>query len=93
MPAPIVAGDLNATLDNRPLRNALGGCVSAAKGIGGLVGTYPSSLPRWFGIQIDHVLVPVGTASDDVAVHDLLGTDHRAVVARLRLPVAAASRH
>jgi endonuclease/exonuclease/phosphatase (EEP) superfamily protein YafD len=86
-PAPIVAGDLNATLDNRPLREALGGCVPAARGVRGLVGTFPASLPRWFGIQIDHVLVPAGTATHDVAVHDIPGTDHRAVVARLRLPV------
>ena len=62
-PAPIVVGDLNATLDNGPLRAALGGCVSAARGRDALVGTYPSGLPRWFGIQIDHVLVPAGTAT------------------------------
>ena len=86
VPAPIVAGDLNATLDNRPMRHALGGCVSAVRGVRGLVGTFPSSTPRWFGIQIDHVLVPAGTATDDFAVHDVPGTDHRALVARLRLP-------
>ncbi len=38
---------------------ALGGCRSAAGGRGrGLVGTFPASLPRWFGIQIDHILIP-----------------------------------
>ena len=62
-PAPIVVGDLNASLDNGPLRAALGGCVPAARGRDALVGTYPSGLPRWFGIQIDHVLVPAGTAT------------------------------
>ena len=91
VPAPIVAGDLNATLDNRPLRDALGGCVPAVRGVRGLVGTFPASLPRWFGIQIDHVLVPAGTVTDDVAVHDVVGTDHRAVVARLRLPAGPGS--
>jgi endonuclease/exonuclease/phosphatase (EEP) superfamily protein YafD len=89
-PAPIVAGDLNATLDNRPLRNALGGCVPAARGVRSLVGTFPSSLPRWFGIQIDHVLVPAATEVVDFAVHDLAQSDHRAVVTRLRLPAEPA---
>jgi endonuclease/exonuclease/phosphatase (EEP) superfamily protein YafD len=90
-PPPIVAGDLNATLDNGPLRDALGGCVPAAVGRGGLVGTFPSSLPRWCGIQIDHVLVPAGTETVHLAVHDVAGTDHRGVVARLRLPAAGGS--
>ncbi len=85
-PAPIVVGDLNSTLDNGPLRAALGGCVPAARGRDALVGTYPSGLPRWFGIQIDHVLVPAGTATLRLSVHDVSGTDHRAVVARLVLP-------
>ena len=90
-PAPIVVGDLNATLDNGPLRAALGGCVSAARGRDALVGTYPSGLPRWFGIQIDHVLVPAGTATLRLDVHDVSGTDHRAVVARLVLPALDAA--
>jgi endonuclease/exonuclease/phosphatase (EEP) superfamily protein YafD len=85
-PAPLVAGDLNATLDNAPLRAALGGCVSAAGGLDALTGTFPSTLPRWFGIQIDHVFVPRGTTTLGFGVHDLPGTDHRAVVVRLRLP-------
>jgi len=85
-PAPIVAGDFNATLDNAPLRAALGGCVPAAGGCRALVGTYPAGLPRWFGIRIDHVLVPADTTVVEVCVHDVGGSDHRAVVARLVLP-------
>ncbi len=81
-----MVGDLNATLDNGPLRAALGGCVPAARGWRALVGTYPSGWPRWFGIQIDHVLVPAGTTTVDVGVHDVAGSDHRAVVVRLVLP-------
>ncbi len=88
-PAPIVVGDLNATLDHGPLRHALGGCTSAAVGVAGLVGTFPASLPRWFGIRIDHVLVPAGSRSLSVTVHDVAGTDHRAVVARVALPVVS----
>jgi len=88
-PAPIVAGDLNATLDNGPLRSALGGCTSAASGVDVLVGTYPAALPRWFGIQIDHLLVPTGTQTLRFAVCDAAGTDHRGVLATLRLPADA----
>jgi endonuclease/exonuclease/phosphatase (EEP) superfamily protein YafD len=85
--APIVVGDLNATLDHSAMRAALGGCRSAADGTGrGLVGTYPESLPRWLGIQIDHVLVPAGTATTRFEVVDVAGTDHRGVIARVRLP-------
>lgn len=87
VPAPIVAGDLNATLDHRPLRDALGGCVPAVRGVRALVGTYPASLPRWFGIQIDHVLVPAGTAVDHAAVHDVVGTDHRPSSSGCALPI------
>ena len=90
-PAPIVVGDLNATLDNAPLRAALGGCVPAATGAAALVGTFPSSLPRWFGIHIDHVLVPAGTVTVRLAVCDVPGTDPRGVLARVRLPVVEGS--
>jgi endonuclease/exonuclease/phosphatase (EEP) superfamily protein YafD len=85
--APIVAGDLNATLDHSALRAALPGCRSAATGTGcGLTGTYPSSLPRVLGIQIDHILVPSGTTTSRFEVLDVSGSDHRAVLARVRLP-------
>jgi hypothetical protein len=90
---PIVVGDLNATLDHSALRRALGGCRSAAAGTGrGLVGTYPAALPRWAGIQIDHVLVPEGTTTTRFAVLDVAGTDHRAVLVRLAARSAALAR-
>jgi hypothetical protein len=86
--APIVAGDLNATLDHSALRAALHGCRSAATGTGrGLAATYPSSLPRALGIQIDHILVPSATTTSRFEVLDVLGSDHRAVLARIRLPI------
>ncbi|MET0189046.1 MAG: endonuclease/exonuclease/phosphatase family protein [Pseudonocardia sediminis] len=85
--APLVVGDLNATLDHSRLRAALGRCRSAAEGTGlGLVGTYPSSAPRWFGIQIDHVLVPRDAVTARFEVLDLPGTDHRAVLTTVHLP-------
>jgi endonuclease/exonuclease/phosphatase (EEP) superfamily protein YafD len=84
---PIVVGDLNATLDHAALRSAMGACRSAAEGTGrGLVGTFPSMLPRWLGIQIDHVLVPAGSVTTRFTVLDLAGTDHRAVLAGVRPP-------
>ena len=87
--APLVVGDLNATLDHSRLRAALGGCRSAAAGTGrGLVGTYPSSAPRACGIQIDHVLVPEESVTSRFEVVDLRGTDHRAVLTTLHLPPA-----
>jgi endonuclease/exonuclease/phosphatase (EEP) superfamily protein YafD len=85
-PATIVAGDFNATLDHAAFRAALGGTRSAAEGTGkGLVGTYPAAFPRWFGIHIDHVLVPVGTTTRRLEVLDLAGTDHRAVLTEVTL--------
>ena len=86
--APIVAGDLNATLDHSALRATRHGCRSAATGTGrGLAATYPSSLPRALGIQIDHVFVPSGTTTSRFEVMDVAGSDHRAVLAQVRLPV------
>jgi endonuclease/exonuclease/phosphatase (EEP) superfamily protein YafD len=85
--APLVAGDFNATFDHPTLRAALGGCRSAADGTGrGLTGTYPAGAPRWFGIQIDHVLVPADAVTTRFEVIDVAGSDHRAVLAGVRLP-------
>jgi endonuclease/exonuclease/phosphatase (EEP) superfamily protein YafD len=85
-PAPIVVGDFNATFDHSAFREAVGRTRSAADGTGlGLVGTYPSWLPRWFGIQIDHVLVPADAVTRRLDIHDLAGTDHRAVSTEVTL--------
>jgi hypothetical protein len=85
--APLVAGDFNATLDHPAFRAALGRCRSAATGTGrGLVGTFPAGVPRWLGIQIDHVLVPDDAVTTRFEVLDFTGSDHRAVLARVRLP-------
>lgn len=80
--APIVAGDLNATFDHAAMRAAAGQCRSAAAAVGaGLVGTFPAQLPRWAGIQIDHVLVPPDAQVSRCVVLDVPGSDHRAVLA------------
>ncbi|MHA6785731.1 endonuclease/exonuclease/phosphatase family protein [Pseudonocardia saturnea] len=75
----IVAGDVNATVDHRLLR-----AVGRSAGPAG-TGTWPARLPRWAGIRIDHVLLPRGVESSAASVHDVAGSDHRAVLARLRL--------
>ncbi|WP_185972639.1 endonuclease/exonuclease/phosphatase family protein [Georgenia yuyongxinii] len=80
----VVAGDLNATLDHRPLQD-LGGCADAALagGVGG-VSTWPVRTPAWLGSAIDHVLVDTGRYRvTEAAVVQRGESDHRGVVARL----------
>lgn len=80
----IIAGDFNATLDHPPFRRLLdAGCVDAAARSGNaLTGTWRSSWPRSLASPIDHVLLGGrrGTVSS-FGVHDITGTDHRAVLA------------
>jgi endonuclease/exonuclease/phosphatase (EEP) superfamily protein YafD len=83
----ILAGDFNATLDHSELRDLLdSGYVDAADAAGaGLDPTWPSDLipPP---VTIDHVLADERAAVRDASVHDLPGSDHRAVSAELALP-------
>ncbi|GAA4560243.1 endonuclease/exonuclease/phosphatase family protein [Pseudonocardia xishanensis] len=86
-PAPIVAGDFNATLDHAPMRACLTGVRDAAEGTGrGLTGTYHAWIPRWAGIRIDHVLIPRECATTRYEILDLPGSDHRAVLVGLASP-------
>jgi endonuclease/exonuclease/phosphatase (EEP) superfamily protein YafD len=84
----VVAGDMNATLDHSALRAGMAGCVDAAEQRGaGLVPTWgPTDRSRRFGPQIDHVLLGGGIGAETFSVHDVAGSDHRAVVTRLRVP-------
>jgi endonuclease/exonuclease/phosphatase (EEP) superfamily protein YafD len=83
----IVAGDFNATWDHSALRHATVGCSDAAAQRGrGLQATWPAWMPGWFGAQIDHVLVTNPIVAEDFGVRELAGSDHRAVVVRLRAP-------
>ena len=89
----VVAGDFNASLDHSVLRDATAGWRDAAAQCGAaLVGTWPSFLPRWVGLQIDHVFTTGGIAARGFAVHDVPGSDHRAVVAHLDVPSGELSR-
>nr|WP_091604309.1 endonuclease/exonuclease/phosphatase family protein [Micromonospora mirobrigensis] len=88
-PLRILAGDFNATLDHAPLRALLDtGYADAADAVGaGLSGTWgPYDGDLIPPVTIDHVLVDRRIAVRAVDVHPLPGSDHRAVLAELRLP-------
>jgi endonuclease/exonuclease/phosphatase (EEP) superfamily protein YafD len=84
----VLAGDFNATLDHRALRQLLErGYADAAERAGeGLVGTWPSGRRIPPTVTIDHVLVDDRIGVRNVRVHDLPDTDHRAVFAELVIP-------
>jgi endonuclease/exonuclease/phosphatase (EEP) superfamily protein YafD len=87
MPA-VVAGDFNATLDHSTLRSAMSGCEDAADQRG--AGLTPSwDLSAWtrnLGPQIDHVIVTEGIETESFEALNISGSDHRAILTRLRLP-------
>lgn len=77
----VAMGDLNcapwtASFPRTPAQGAL------------RLGTLPSlgALPPWWGVPIDHVLVGSGVGFDGVRLGSAIGSDHRPVVARIRLP-------
>jgi endonuclease/exonuclease/phosphatase family metal-dependent hydrolase len=85
-PLRVLAGDFNATLDHRELRDVLDrGYRDAAAVVGaGLRPTWRGASSPW--LTIDHVLAPERVAVRALTVHRLAGSDHRAVVATLALP-------
>jgi endonuclease/exonuclease/phosphatase (EEP) superfamily protein YafD len=85
----VVAGDFNATVDHAAFRDVLRlGYADAAVATGNaLIRTWgPQDKGLW--LTIDHVLVTRGCAVLGYAVHDVPGSDHRAVYAEIRLPAA-----
>ena len=86
----MLAGDFNATLDHQQLRDLLdgdGGYVDAADATGkGYDTTWPAGRDFPPEITIDHVLIDPRMRADDVSVHVVPRSDHRAVVATVRVP-------
>nr|BFE88296.1 hypothetical protein GCM10020093_108970 [Planobispora longispora] len=88
----VLAGDFNATLDHRPVRDLLdSGYRDAADLTGhGLTPTWPQQgWSRVPGVTIDHVLADRRMAVHAFSVHALPGTDHRPIFAELGLPTTA----
>jgi endonuclease/exonuclease/phosphatase (EEP) superfamily protein YafD len=87
----LLLGDFNATLDHAALRDVLDrGYVDAADVAGkGLTPTWPTNRRLPATVTIDHILVDRGVRVEDVSVHDLPGSDHRALSAELVLPAPA----
>ncbi|TDD07511.1 endonuclease/exonuclease/phosphatase family protein [Nonomuraea deserti] len=86
-PPRILAGDFNATLDHAVFRRLLAtGYTDAAAATGqGLVPTWPKGRGLPPLVAIDHVLTDGRAGAVAVQVHDLPGSDHRALFADLRL--------
>jgi endonuclease/exonuclease/phosphatase (EEP) superfamily protein YafD len=86
----VLAGDFNATLDHAELRDILdSGYVDAADAAGeGLVTTWPEGRVFPPPVTIDHVLADDRIEVGAVSVHDIPGSDHRAVSVELFLPRA-----
>jgi endonuclease/exonuclease/phosphatase family metal-dependent hydrolase len=82
----VLLGDFNGTLDHREIRRLLDrGYVDAGDATGnGLAPTWPVGRRRP-GITIDHILFPATVRVRDYSVHDVRGSDHRAVIAALVL--------
>ena len=86
-PVHLLIGDFNATIDQPTMRALLDdGYTDAALARGR--GWQPTWRSQGFGaaLTIDHVLVDGTTAVERVSVHDVPGSDHRALVADLRMP-------
>ncbi len=85
----IVAGDFNASLDHSLLRAGTAGCADAAEQRGaGLMPTWSRGTRlEVLGPQIDHVFATGGIAAETFSTHEISGSDHRAVLTRLRVPI------
>jgi endonuclease/exonuclease/phosphatase (EEP) superfamily protein YafD len=86
-PLRILAGDYNSSLDHAILRSVLGrGYADVADQVGKALD------PTWgvsmYGppLTLDHILVDRRCAVRQVSIHDLPGSDHRAILAEIQLP-------
>lgn len=84
----LIVGDLNATVWSSALRLAAEqGWRSASP----YLGSWPSSVPSWIGIGLDHVLMPAKAYAFDAVQGPAGQSDHRPVAVTVRLPLPAVS--
>ncbi|MFG1945802.1 endonuclease/exonuclease/phosphatase family protein [Nonomuraea sp. NPDC048826] len=85
-PPRVLAGDFNATLDHAVFRRLLDtGYTDAAAATGrGLTPTWPMRLLPPL-VSIDHVLTDARAWAVATQIHDIPGSDHRALFADLRV--------
>ncbi|WP_432571227.1 endonuclease/exonuclease/phosphatase family protein [Kineococcus sp. SYSU DK005] len=85
-PGALAAGDFNATVDHPGLADLPGTCVDAGAASGtGARGTWPANVPALLGATIDHALGDGSAWSvAGTSVHELPGSDHRALATRWR---------
>jgi endonuclease/exonuclease/phosphatase (EEP) superfamily protein YafD len=83
----ILAGDFNASLDHAAFRALLDrGYADAAESTGkGLEGTW-SKWPPGPPVTIDHIIADDRCAIGSYAVHDVPGSDHKALISEIILP-------
>ncbi|MCV7220886.1 endonuclease/exonuclease/phosphatase family protein [Mycolicibacterium elephantis] len=86
--AVVVAGDFNSTPDMRQFRDLLSnGYRDAVKQTGaGFAPTFPSNILPGPLLVIDHVLIRNAAASS-IRTVDVRGSDHRALLASIRVPL------
>jgi endonuclease/exonuclease/phosphatase (EEP) superfamily protein YafD len=91
---PLVAiGDFNVTPASPHFISLLErGRLSDAAAGRGWQPTWPSLLP-WLGLRIDHALVSPQVAVNSYARHRVEGSDHRAIVVDLQVPLQGGSVH
>jgi hypothetical protein len=83
----MIIGDFNATLDHREMRRLAGDYDDAADATGkGLVMTWPTNRKFPPIIAIDHLLADPRSRVQRFDAHKMKGSDHRAVVATVRIP-------
>ncbi len=83
----IVAGDFNSTPWN-PAFRAMVARAGLAFGPGALKPTWPTWLPAWLGLPLDHILVGGGCTIVERRHGPNTGSDHRPILADIRVPVA-----
>jgi endonuclease/exonuclease/phosphatase (EEP) superfamily protein YafD len=84
-PGPVAAmGDFNATPWSAPMRRLVRSSPLRYADLA--VTTWPTFVPRWLGIKIDHIMLGKGCKVVGFRVGPDIGSDHRPVLAVIRLP-------